>query len=408
VSLPLPPTPVAPPPLALSPPGFTVSRTHAWKLALTVIFFGFLVAPVFDLALGLDPNPSPTRDVVPFPRPHLDRSLLRWPGSLIWYLKSNMGFRGALVRAHGRFVWSVLGGSPAPESVLRASPWLFLSGERTPDDYRRVDPFSQASLSRWAETLESRRRWLAARGIRYVVVIAPNKETIYSQDVPPWLTRAPGPSRLEQLDAQLQPSDVAIVDLTRPLEAARPSGRLYHFTDTHWNDVGAFVGYRALAERLQPWFADLRPLEGSDLIETVALTPGGDLARMSGLQLDLREPERRLSLRPGVRDDGRFDDGSPIHFERMDVRGQPRFVTRAPGGEIASAVILRDSFGEALIPYLSRHFQQATWIWTYDFPTAEIESEKPALVIQELVERKLMVLEPSSPGTEAPSGVSGP
>jgi len=403
VSISLPPTPAAPPPLAVSPPKVAEGRARAWKLALVAIFLGFLVVPAFDLAFGLDPNPSPTREVVPFPRPHLDRSLLKWPGDLAWYLKSNMGFRGALVRAHGRFVWSVLGGSPAPESVLRASPWLFLNGERVPDDYRRVEPFSQADLARWGETLDGRRRWLAARGIRYLVVIAPNKETVYAEDVPPWLTRAPGPSRLQQLEGALRAApDLALLDLTDPLEAAKPSGRLYHFTDTHWNDLGAFAGYRALVDRLQPWFGGLRPLGRSDLTEASEDTPGGDLARMCGLQLDVREPQRQLSLRPGVRDDARFDDGSPLRFDRMDVGGEPRFVTRAPGGEIASAVILRDSFGEALIPYLSRHFRRAAWIWTYDFPTAEIEAERPALVIQELVERKLMVLEPQPPEASAP------
>jgi hypothetical protein len=391
--------PVSPPPAAL-PTKAVADKARVWKSALVAIFLACLLAPSLDLAFGVDHNPSPARDVVSFPRPRLDRSLLKWPGNLLWYLKSNMGFRGALVRAHGRFVWSVLGGSPAPESVLRADPWLFLKSERVPDDFRRVDPFSDADLGRWSEVLEGRRRWLAARGIRYLIVIAPNKETVYAGAVPPWVTRAPGPSRLAQLVARVRATTaVEIADLTAPLEKA--TARVYHLTDTHWNDLGAFVGYRSVIEHLEPWFKELRPLDRSDMVDEEEVTRGGDMARVCGLQLDLREPQMRLALRPGVSEGARFADGSPLTFDRIDVRGRQRFVTRAPRGEIASAVILRDSFGEALIPYLSRHFQTATWIWTYDFPASEIETDRPALVIEQLVERKLMVLAPQNPAEVA-------
>ncbi|HEY6477239.1 MAG TPA: hypothetical protein VI456_11710, partial [Polyangia bacterium] len=352
-----------------------------------------------DLALGLDPNPSPLKVDVPFPRPHLDRSLVHWPGELVYYLQSNMGFRGALVRLHGRFVWSVLGGSPAPQTVLRSDPWLFMRSERALDGFRRTDPFTPTELAGWRSVLEARRRWLAARGIAYLVVVAPDKETIYAESVPPWITRAPGPSRLQQLGDELRAAgtEVAFLDLTAALAAQKPAARLYHHTDTHWNDLGAFAGYQAIAARLRLRFRDLRPLTLSDFEITDVVTPGGDDARICGLQLDLREPQRQLTLRPGSRVPAVLADGGPLGFERLDVRGTERFATRAPEGEIPSAVILRDSFGEGLLPYLALHFQRATWLWTYDFPAAEIAAEKPAVVIEELVERKLMTISPGNP-----------
>ena len=58
---------------------------------------------------------------------------------------------------------------------------------------------------------------------------------------------------------------------------------------------------------------------------------------------------------------------------------------------------MRDSFGEALLPTLSRHFQEARWLWTDDFPARAIEEQHPAVVIHELVERKLTGLEPANP-----------
>lgn len=389
-------------PLATEPPSATAEPTPAarrrpWQRTLVAIFLGLLAAPLFDLALGLDPNPSPLKAEVPFPRPHLDRSLVHWPGALVYYLQSNMGFRGALVRVHGRFVWTVLGGSPAPQTVVRSDPWLFMRSERALDGFRRTDPFSAAELSAWRDVLGARRRWLAARGIAYLVVVAPDKETIYAEAVPSAVTRAPGPSRLAQLGEAVRGSEVPFLDLTAALEAQKPAARLYHYTDTHWNDLGAFAGYQAIAGRLSAWFPDLRPLSMSDLTVTDVITPGGDDARICGLQLDLQEPQRQLALRAGVREPARLADGAPLAFERLDVHGSQRFETRSPTGEIPSAVILRDSFGEGLLPTLALHFQRATWIWTYDFPSDAIAAEKPALVIQEMVERKLMTVTPGNP-----------
>jgi hypothetical protein len=373
------------------------SRRRRWQLALAVTFLAALALPTLDLVVGFDPTPSPLREVVPFPRPHLDRTLLKYPGSLLWYLKSNMGFRGALVRAHGLFAWKVLGVSPSPESVSRGDPWLFLRSERVDDDFRRVDPLSPAELERWRAVLEARREWLGKRGIKYLVVVAPNKETIYPEDVPPWFTRAARPSRLAQLREMLERTKAAdLLDLSDAVAERKTSERVFHLTDTHWNDAGAFAGYRAIATRLAGWFPAVAPLGFGDVEREPALTRGGDLARMCGLQTDLLEPQVQFHLRPGVAG-ATFGDGAPLAFERTDVRGRRELETRSPAGEIPSAVVLRDSFGEALIPYLSRHFQKARWIWTYDFPARAIEEQRPAVVVDELVERKLMVLEPSNP-----------
>jgi alginate O-acetyltransferase complex protein AlgJ len=375
-----------------------------WNGVLTCVFLVALLLPSLDLVFNLDPYPSPLREPTVFPSLCSGRSLLAFPGELLWYLKTAMGFRGTLVRARALCAWRVIGVSPAPESVIRADPWLFLCGERVVDDFRRVDIFSDAELETWRSVLEARATWLAARGIRYLVVVAPNKETVYADAVPAWFTRASGPSRLVQLRQYLaKTTTLDFLDLSAALEAHRVEGRLYHLTDTHWNDRGAFIAYQTLSERLASWFPPLKSLDERDTIRQMRLTPGGDLARMCGLKNDLLEPQEQLRLSPGVAP-ATFADGTPLTFERMDVRGKPRFDTRAPGGEVSSALILRDSFGEALVPYLARHFQSATWIWTYDFPADVIDRQRPRLVLEELAERKLMVISPANPPMVGPAG----
>jgi hypothetical protein len=390
------------PSLAESASSVASPRRHRWQLALTAAFLVALVLPTLDLVVGLDPTPTPLREVVAFPKLRLDRSLVEFPGEVLWYLQSNMGFRGALVRAHGLFAWKVLGLSPAPETVFRADPWLFLRSDHSADSFRRVDPMSPAALERWHAVLEARREWLAKRGIKYLLVVAPNKETVYAEDVPPWLTRQPGPSRLAQLRDMVERTGVVdFLDLTDAVAAQKASERVYHLTDTHWNDAGAFAGYRAIAGRLAGWFPALSPLGVDDLELGPVVTRGGDLARVCGLQTDLLEPQLQGHLRPGLAP-ATFGDGTPITFERIDVHPRHELETRSAGGEIASAVVVRDSFGDALLPNLSRHFKKAHWIWTDDFPAREIEEQRPAVVVHELVERKLMNVEPANPPELSP------
>jgi alginate O-acetyltransferase complex protein AlgJ len=391
------------------PAEIVAPRTSArkWNRLLTGVFLAALLVPTLDLVFALDPSPSPARNPVVFPSLRAGRAWGHLPGEIIWYLKSAVGFRGSLVRARSLFAWRTLGVAPTPESVVRADPWLFLSGERVVDDFRRVDLFSPRELETWRSVLGARAAWLAARGIRYLVVVAPNKETIYADAVPPWYTRVSGPSRLAQLRAYLDQdkrgTEGDFLDLTDALAAHRADGRLYHLTDTHWDDRGAFIGYRAVAARLAAWFPSVRPLDDAGVVSEARLAPGGDLARMCGLKNDLLEPQEQLHLAPGVTP-ATFADGTPLRFERMDVNGQARFETRARQGEVPSAVIVRDSFGEALIPTLARHFQRATWVWTYDFPAELIDEQRPSVVIEELVERKLMILSPANPPELAPSG----
>ena len=42
-------------------------------------------------------------------------------------------------------------------------------------------------LLRWGRVLEERRRWLAERGISYLLVLVPNKHRMYAQYMPPGL-----------------------------------------------------------------------------------------------------------------------------------------------------------------------------------------------------------------------------
>ena len=57
-------------------------------------------------------------------------------------------------------------------------------------------------------------------------------------------------------------------------------------------------------------------------------------------------------------------------------------------------VMFRDSFAGRLIPYLSEHFSRASYLWQNEFDFAEIEKDKPDVVIQEYVARHFFTFVP--------------
>jgi hypothetical protein len=258
-----------------------------------------------------------------------------------------------------------------------------------------VAPFTKEELNAWALVQDLRSSTLEEMGTHYLLVLVPNKETLYSEAMPSYATRAEGPSRLTQLvnELRLHPH-LHVLDLRDALLAHKAKARLYHYTDTHWNDTGAFIAYQAIIQALKPWFPTLTPLRYEDMHKRNVLSTGGDLARICGLQEDLKEPQTLLEVPPGHAS-ATLKDGSPLKWSRTDVEGDIRFETRSPTGEIPSVILARDSFADLLIPYLSQHFEQALWLWTYDFPDREVSAHPPKLVIQELAERKLMVLQPN-------------
>jgi alginate O-acetyltransferase complex protein AlgJ len=72
-----------------------------------------------------------------------------------------------------------------------------------------------------------------------------------------------------------------------------------------------------------------------------------------------------------------------------------RVVTEHPDKRLPRAVVFRDSFASALIPFLSEHFSRAVYLWQNDFDPDVIEQEHPDVVIQEIVSRHLYVFTPS-------------
>lgn len=321
--------------------------------------------------------------------------------SLRWFSEKASAFRATfadwlpghnwMLALHSRLVLKLFHTSPAPEVIAGDSGWLYYNSENSLDGYRGVKHFSNRRLGILRDHLENRRRELAARGIGYLIVIAPDKHTAYAEHMPTRYNRV-GPTQLDQLAAELQGHpEIPFLDLRDSIHQAKDQGLLYYLTDSHWNELGAWIAYQTIARRLQTTYPALQMAPTGDYIRHPRLTTRGDLARVLGLGGPLRESEQHFVP---VRARARPEDGLAWGFSDRVTREKGLAFTSSSDGEIPSVLIFHDSFGEALAPFLSPHFQRAIYSWQRSDDQELIDQVHPTLVIDECVERRLPLLLP--------------
>jgi hypothetical protein len=178
-------------------------------------------------------------------------------------------------------------------------------------------------------------------------------------------------------------STVPVLDLRAALLAEKGSGRLYHRTDSHWNDAGGLIAYEEIVGALRTWFPTLAPLDRSRYERVVRVTTGGDLAGLLGLVPYLSEERVILTAPPLMQ----VKEAYPTDLIAARAQFAPRVFTGARG-EIATGLVVHDSFFEtvALMRSLATHFRRSIFIQRV-FPPEIVMDEKPDVVIEEMVER---------------------
>ncbi len=322
------------------------------------------------------------------------------PSSLFgWfdYFDDHFGFRQPLIRAHAWVSLRALRVSPSPTVIKGQHGWLYYADDSSLEDWESAAPMTDEDLAAWCKALVSIRDALRSRGITYVFVLAPDKHVIYPEYMPPTIHRLHQQYRIDQLLDYLNAhSDLPVVDLRRPLREGKARERIYHLTDTHWNDRGAFIGSNEILRAAAA--AGVRPDRQEDFVAVEHVRPGLDLAEMlsaanlfTEVSLDLvpRVARRAQLLEPRDLREG-------YEVAKVVTEIPDRVVRQSVSeGRLPRAVVFRDSFGTGLIPFLSEHFSRAVYLWQNNVDMDVVDQEKPALVIHEIVGRRLQTLDPT-------------
>lgn len=293
-------------------------------------------------------------------------------------------FRSWMIRTANRLRIAVFGQSPSKDVMLGREGWLFYKSEMEQEDWLGVGLLSDEELAMAKAELSRKRDWLARRGIALLVVVVPNKSTVYGEFMPSGMAKLSPVTRLDQFAQAMREADVPFLDLRPAMQEAKTTRRAYWKTDSHWNGWGAFSGSQAIVERLRQTFPAMPPLRPEDYAVREVAKPGGDLAGM--LLLEGEIPERDIELTPLAPNTSQ--PAAPKGYANpATLSGRDMIIRETGDAALPKAVIFRDSFSTAAWPFLAERFSRSVFLWDHQFNPRIVEREKPDIVIYEAVER---------------------
>lgn len=276
-----------------------------------------------------------------------------------------------------------LGDRVFPKVVVGDDGWLVYTAEGDVEDYQKTEAFSGEELTRIQAGLDALSARYAEEGITLIVVIPPNKNTIYPERVPSEIPVVGEVSKLDQLVDYLNANgQQQILDLREPLLAAKAEREIYYATDTHWNDYGAYIAYAAILQELQKTFPNLSAYPSSSFNVSTAEPDQLDLSRNIGVTL---LPESRIQFAP------LFDLGTS--YKELNLGGRKMLVSYNADESLPDLIMYHDSFFFSVIPLLGEHFHHGLFIQNYTggglWNLSWVDEQKPDVVIIEFTERYL-------------------
>jgi hypothetical protein len=285
------------------------------------------------------------RRLAPAPRP--PQTGAEWfalSGRIDDYLKDHFGFRQALIRVHKDLTRPILGLGTDTVLVGRNGRMFYLGEEMVRQSAGLI--LRDKAVSDTADLLAKMKGDLARRGIGFLVASPPNSATMYQDDLPDW---AQNRGRRTEYDAfldELAARGVSTIDLRPAMKGAQSRGPAYFMHDSHWTARGALAGFNAIA------VADSHPdwrLEPRSALGPLKSHPGGDLARLLGVEDSVDEQSEDLILPMGTKEllsSNPFGD----YVETSDKLGP-------------TIMIIGDSFtGGYFDKMLMRHVGRVVWV----------------------------------------------
>lgn len=299
--------------------------------------------------------------------------------------------------------------SPNPKVVVGQGDWLFyLEPDSGLPTYVHDRPLSQADLKQWRNVIEQRVAFFGARGVTYLMVMAPSKSSVHPQRIPDRIRQRSAEGRFDQILAGLSPRvREHVLDLRGPLRAQAQTVDNYYRLDSHWNDEGAYLGYQEMVRRLAALSAQGQHPLPREWERPVQVTHHRVRAERDDLAAMLNRPyfwsEWTTALRPAGAEPERF----LIPMQALSTLRDPKLTeqskfypygrSQASSPHLPRCVAFRDSFFHIIEPYFARHCQRLILLKHPDklqTPVLSLDmkllaAERPQIVVEEFVERLL-------------------
>ena len=364
-----------------------MKKSTIYTYIILFLIICIMPTPIYSLLKdNIDKNNYENR--VEAEAPNFNLSTIKtYPSEYESYFNDRVPFRSQLIETNSIINFYIFKQSPVSRVILGKSGWLFYNPNGTDEDpiadYTGTNYLTKSELSEYATNLISVRDKLLSQGKEFVIMVAPNKATIYGEEYLGGTYKKADKTKADLLvDFLKENTDLNIIYPKDKLLAAKkelPNEIIYHKTDTHWNSLGAYIGTKSLLSAVNITLPDLDKL---DIVESIR--GSGDLANMSALSKYL-EPDTDYEIK-NYGKDITVNQTFPVENKNKIMH----FTTT--GQDERSLLLVHDSFAESMIPYLNKQFNNLHTVHRNDYSAEYLAQVDADILVLEVVERYLFNL----------------
>lgn len=370
------------------------------EIFVSVVFMTILILPMADSVFHFVPEKVIKENRALKTMPEFDFTFLDiFPGAFDEYYTDNFELRNQFLLFNSRLKIQVFNVPPvSSKAIIGNNGWMYLI-KNMKTVYHGQDTVSADKLKRYYDIFNYRKNFLDSIGCSYYLVIAPVKTSVYPEFLP-LSQQNPAPYTLtDQLVNMLDTiKGLNITDLRPIFIDAKGDVRMYHKTDTHWNSYGSYVAYKAIMNAISNDFPEMGPHTISEYDIDSADVKGMNLTSILGIYHGMYES--KITCEPTFKKEskeGQKRDYPVYSWFRFKSEYEQVFTTE--NDSLLKLMLVRDSFGKSIIPFLSEHFNESVYIfdgWHHDLNEEIVLNEKPDIFVQLVVESQIPYLYKSS------------
>lgn len=258
--------------------------------------------------------------------------------------------------------------------------WLFYAMKTDSNPVASVQGVTRHSddaVKRVSENIKNTTEQLGKSGKKFYFFVAPNKENVYREYLPDDVKIFDEKSRDEKLLDTLMVKQDNVIYAKDEIMKAKEVGQLYYKQDTHWNNLGAFYGFKALMQGIEPGFKDFE----YELQYTKPQVHNRDLARFLGMKNYFVDTKAEV----------KYKEDSKVQIRKEGEGDAMIEISTNSNPDIAKTVMLvGDSYRGAMLPYLQKVFYKVVSINRNTYEKSSMERFDSDTVIIEAVERNTM------------------
>lgn len=244
--------------------------------------------------------------------------------------------------------------------LLGKEDWLFYKTTEDGDpisDYQGINHYDEATMQAVADKLTNERNQFANYGIDFYILSIPNKSSVYPEYMPDTIERKDTTSRTDLLMKYLEENtDLNVVDAKPILEKAKKKKQVYYKSDTHFNQIGAFVTAQTLKDKIDGKTDSLKDVKFDKVMNNYS----GDLACLCDMQ-------------------DTFNDDIQYQLDAATVNTKIKSNKRI--------LVIGDSFSEVMQSIMSQYFAEVKTVNIWSFELSLLDEYKPDIVVWEHAER---------------------